>query len=74
MMQTSRLRDQLYTAAAVALLLTTSLLNGYITVAFALVLLVVGLLLFPKMRRAGIVSALVAAGVAVLVVLLRPLL
>ena len=73
MIERGRLRDQFYLAAVIALLLLMSLMSGYLTVATAAVLFVVGLMLYPDMRRTAIVSASVAAVVAVLVLLLRSL-
>ena len=74
MMTSTRLRDRIYSGAVLALLLLMSMLNGYVSAAIAVVLLLVGLLLFPDMRRTGILVAILGAGVAALVVLLRPIL
>jgi hypothetical protein len=68
MIENSRLRDQLYLAAVIALLLLTSLMSGYVAVAIAALLLVIGLALYPDKRRTAVVSALAAAGIAILVV------
>jgi hypothetical protein len=73
MIENSRLRDQLYLAAVIALLLLMSLMSGYVAVAIAALLVVIGLVLYPNMRRTAVVSAFVAAGVAVLVVLVGSL-
>jgi O-antigen ligase len=70
MIDSSRARN-LYTAAAVALLLMVSVLSGYVAAAAAVALLAVGALLFPEMRRVGLIVALVGAGVAIALVLLR---
>jgi hypothetical protein len=74
MIESSRLKDQLYLAAVIALLLLMSLMSGYVAVAIAALLLVIGLVLYPNMRRTAVVSAFAAAGVAVLVVVIRSLL
>jgi hypothetical protein len=68
------MKDQLYLAAVLALLLLVSLMNGYLAVAIATLLLVVGIVIYPNMRRIAIASALAAAGVAAVAVLLRSLL
>lgn len=73
MMETGRLRDQLYLASVVALLLLMSMMSGYAAAAIAAFLFVVGLFLYPGMRRTAIISASVAAVVAVLIVLIRSL-
>ncbi len=73
MMETGRLRDQLYLASVIALLLLMSLMSGYAAAAIAAFLFAVGLFLYPAMRRTAIISGLVAAVVAGLVVLLRSL-
>ena len=65
MTEATRYRYQLFTGLAVALLLLTSGVAGGLTVVLAATLLVVGLILFPELRRFGIIAAAVAAGVAV---------
>jgi hypothetical protein len=60
---TRRLED-LFTAAAISLLLLSSMLQGTVVVGIALGLAIVGLVIFPKTRRAGIAVALAAAVVA----------
>jgi hypothetical protein len=74
MIETGRLRDQLYLGAVIALLLLMSLMSGYLAVAAAAVLFVLGLMLYPDMRPRALVAGAVAAVVAGLVVLLRTLL
>lgn len=71
-MTSRRFLDQAYTGTVMALLLLVSMLNGYIAMAIAAAVLLIGLILFPDMRRTGITVALIAAGVAILVVLFRP--
>jgi hypothetical protein len=63
-------REQLYTAAVLALLLATSLINGYVAAAIAVGSLAIGLVLFPELRRRAILASIVAAGCAILLVLL----
>lgn len=63
----------LYTAAAIGLLLTMSLLNGYIAVGIAIGLLAIGLVLFPELRRVGSIAAVAGVAAAVAIVLLRTL-
>jgi hypothetical protein len=65
MREATRFRYQLFTGLAVALLLLTSGVDGATSVVLAGTLLVVGLVLFPELRRLGIVAAAIAAGVAV---------
>ena len=74
MIEGRRLKDQLYLAAVIAVLLLMSLMNGYLAVAIAAMLVVVGVLIYPEVRRIAITSAVVAAGVAVMVVVVRALL
>ena len=74
MIENSRLRDQLYLAAVIALLLLVSLMSGYVAVAIAALLLLIGLVLYPNMRRTVVLSASVAGVVAIVVVLIRSLL
>jgi hypothetical protein len=71
MIESRDLRGQFYTAVVIALLLVTSQLNGSAAAALGVILFLVGLVLFPKMRRAGILSAVIAAGIALLAALLR---
>jgi hypothetical protein len=71
MIENSRLRDQLYLAAVIALLLLMSLLSGYVAVAVAALLLLIGLMLYPNMRRTVVLSASIAGVVAIVVVLVR---
>jgi len=73
MLETGRLRDQLYLASVIALLLLMSLMSGYAAAAIAAFLFVVGLFLYPAMRRTAIISAAVAAVAAGLIVLIRSL-
>ena len=56
---------QLFTGLAVALLLLTSGTDGTVSAVLAAGLFVVGLILFPELRRVGIIAAAVAAIVAV---------
>lgn len=74
MTQSTRFRDQLFTGLVVALLLLMSGLNGATTVALAALLFLVGLLLFPEMRRTAIIAAAIAGSVAVAIVFARALL
>ena len=67
------MRDQLFLAAAVGLLFLVSMVDGTAAVAIAVLLLGVGLVLYPQMRRTLILTALVGAGVAAAVVLIRSL-
>jgi hypothetical protein len=60
---TRRLED-LFTAAAIGLLLLSSMLQGTVVVGIALGLVIFGLVIFPKTRRTGIAVALAAAVVA----------
>jgi len=73
MTQSTRLRYQLFTGLAVALLLLTSGTSGAITVALAAALFLVGLLLYPEIRRTAIIAAAIAAGVAVAIAFARGL-
>ncbi|MDP9283072.1 MAG: hypothetical protein M3P38_13340 [Chloroflexota bacterium] len=70
MIQSRRLQ-QIYTGAAIALLLLASMLNGYVLLTVALAVLVAGLVIFPDLRRVGIKAAIVAFAVAAAVVLIR---
>ncbi len=74
MTEARRLIDRLYLATVIALLFLASLTNGYVAAAVAVALFVVGLVLYPSLRRTAILSGLVAAVVAVVVVALRTLL
>ena len=65
MTETTRSRTQLFTGLAVALLLLTSGTDGVVSAALAAGLFLVGLILFPELRRVGIIAAVVAAIVAV---------
>lgn len=61
----ARYRDQLFTGLAVALVLLTSAADGAVSVVLAAALFAIGLILFPELRRVGIIAASVAAAVAV---------
>ena len=61
----TRFRYQLFTGLAVALLLLTSGTADGLTVVLKAALCVVGLIIFPELRRLGIIAAAIAAGVAV---------
>ena len=65
MTENARSRTQLFTGLAVALLLLTAGTDGTVSAALAGGLFVVGLILFPGVRRVGIIAAVVAAIVAV---------
>jgi len=67
----TRIKDQLYLGAVIALLLLMSVMNGYIAVAVAAVLLVIGLVIYPEMRRTAVPAAMIALAVAIGVVLVR---
>lgn len=67
MTESTRSRTQLFTGLAVALLLLTSGTDGTVSAVLAAALFVVGLILFPELRRVGIIAAVVAAIVAVAV-------
>jgi hypothetical protein len=67
MTEATRFRYQLFTGFAVALLLLTSGAGGAASAVLAGTLLVVGLILFPELRRVGVIAAAIAAGVAVAV-------
>jgi hypothetical protein len=73
MIESSQAKNQLYMAAVVALLLLMSLVNGFVAVAAAALLFVIGLVIYPNMRRTAITSGLVAAVVAIVIVALRTL-
>lgn len=65
MTESTRFRYQLFTGLAVALLLLSSAASGAVTVILAATLFVIGLLVFPEMRRAAIIAAAIAAGIAI---------
>jgi hypothetical protein len=65
MTEATRFRYQLFTGLAVALLLLTSGLDGALTAVLAGTLLVVGLIVFPELRRVGLIGAAIAMAVAV---------
>ena len=73
MVEKTRIKDQLYLGAVIALLLLMSVMNGYIAVAVAAVLLVIGLVIYPEMRRTAVPAAMIALAVAIGVVLVRTL-
>lgn len=61
---------ELFSVLAVAFLLLASAISGELVFAVAFALLSVGFVVFPEMRRAGVLSAVLAALVACGVVLL----
>lgn len=65
MTEATRFRYQVFTGLAVALLLLTSGVEGGLSVVLAATLFVIGLILFPELRRLGVIVAAVAAGLAV---------
>ena len=71
MTEATRFRYQLFTGLAVALLLLTSGVEGALSVVLAAALFVIGLILFPELRRLGIIAAAIAAGVAVAIAFVR---
>ena len=71
MTEITRFRYQLFTGLAVALLLLTSGVEGSLSVILAATLFVIGLIVFPELRRRGLIAAAVAAGVAVVIALAR---
>ena len=71
MIEKTRIKDQLYLGAVIALLLLMSMMNGYVAVAIAAVLLGVGLVLYPGTRRTDLVAVAVALAVAGTIVALR---
>jgi hypothetical protein len=73
MVEKTRIKDQLYLGAVIALLLLMSVMNGYIAVAIAAFLLVIGLVIYPEMRRTAVPAAVIALAVAVGAVLVRTL-
>jgi hypothetical protein len=68
--QSARLRYQVFTGLAVALVLLTSGMSGVVSMALAATLLVIGLLLYPEIRGRAIIAAAIAVGVAVATVAL----
>jgi hypothetical protein len=62
---------ELYTGVAVALLLLGSATSGWIVFGLALVLIVVGLVVFPDLRRPAVLAAVTAALTGGLVMILR---
>lgn len=66
-------RSALFTGAAIALLLLASTLDGRVTVALAVALLVAGAIALPGQRRRGILVAVMAVAVAAGTVALRGL-
>ena len=73
MIEKTRIKDQLYLGTVIALLLLMSMLNGTATVAIAAFLLVLGLVIYPEMRRTTVPAALIALAVAVGAVVVRTL-
>ena len=71
MTEVTRFRYQLFTGLAVALLLLTSGVEGAVSVVLAATLFVTGLIVFPELRRPGIIAALIAVGVAAAIALSR---
>ena len=70
MIKTDR-RVSVFTGVAIALVLLASSLDRYATLGLASALLVIGLVLFPKMRRTGLVAAGIAFAAAVVMLLIR---
>jgi TRAP-type mannitol/chloroaromatic compound transport system permease large subunit len=64
MTESTRFRYQLITGLAVALLLLSAGASGAVTVILAATLFAIGLIVYPEMRRAGIIAGAIAAGVA----------
>lgn len=62
---------ELYTGLAVALLLLGPATSGWIVFGLALVLIVVGLVVFPDLRRPAVLAVIAAALTGGLVVILR---
>ena len=73
MVEKKRIKDQLYLGAVIALLLLMSMMNGSVAVAIAIFLLVVGLAIYPEMRRTAVGAATIALVVAIAGVLVRAL-
>ena len=71
MTEATRFRYQVFTGLAVALLLLTSGVEGALSLILAATLFAIGLILFPEFRRIGFIAAVIAAGVAVAVALVR---
>jgi hypothetical protein len=65
MTEATRFRYQLFTGFAVALLLLTSGLDGALSALLAGTLLVIGLIIFPELRRVGSIAGAIALAVAV---------
>ena len=73
MVEKTRIKDQLYLGAVIALLLLMSMINGSVAVAIAIVLLVVGLAIYPEMRRTAVGAATIALIVAIVGIVVRAL-
>ena len=73
MLEKTRIKDQLYLGAVIALLLLMSMMNGSVAVAVAIFLLVVGLAIYPEMRRTAAGAATIALVVAIAGVVVRAL-
>ena len=73
MVEKTRIKDQLYLGAVIALLLLMSMINGSVAVAIAIVLLVVGLAIYPEMRRTAVGAATIALIVAIVGIMVRAL-
>ena len=71
MTEASRYRYQLFTGLAIALLLLTSGATGLVSVVLAATLFVIGLILFPELRRVGLLAGAIAFGVAIVIALVR---
>jgi len=71
MVEKTRIKDQLYLAAVIALLLLMSMMNGSVAVAIAIFLLVIGLAIYPEMRRTAVGAATIALVVAIAGVVVR---
>ena len=71
MTEATRFRYQLFTGLAVALLLLTSGATGLVSVLLAATLFVIGLILFPELRRVGFMAGAIAFGVAIVIALVR---
>ena len=66
-----RVRFEAWAGLAVRLVLLAATVDGPVAAALALGLFALGLVLFPELRRRGIVTALLAAFVAAAIVLLQ---
>ena len=73
MVEKTRIKDQLYLGAVIALLLLMSMMNGSVAVAIAIFLLVVGLAIYPEMRRTAVAAATLARAVALAAGVVRAL-